>query len=262
MSPEKINLIIFIILITATILILVILIVSLITSYQNKQYLFYCQIKNLKLDHEKNLLSTQLEVQENTFRNISREIHDNISLSLTLAKLNLNTFEWENKDKALLQLDSTTQIIGKVISELSDISKSLNSDMIEGLGLISAIENEIDRIRGTSIFKIELSIDGNPASLKSQSELIIFRIIQEAFNNIIKHANATSVKLDLKYLSDLVFFQIIDNGKGFDPLTEIQGRCNGLRNMQNRARMLNGHMSINSKKDNGTSLVFRIPISY
>ena len=261
MSKEEVNLAIFLILTTITILILVIVGIGLITAYQKKQLLFHSQIENLKLDHENNLLIAQLEVQENTFKDISREIHDNINLSLSLAKLNLNSFEWGNKNKALGQLESTVQIIGKVISELSNISKSINSEMIEGLGLVSAIENEIDRIQATKIFEIQFDLIGDPISLSSQSELTIFRIIQEAFNNIIKHANAASVKLELQYLNNLLVLQIIDDGEGFDPFAKVRGTSNGLRNMQMRARMINGHMSINSKRDIGTTLVFRIPIN-
>ena len=156
-------------------------------------------LNSLKADHEHRLSSAQLEIQESTCQSISREIHDNINLSLTLVKLNLNTFDWINQNKAVQQLESSIQILGKAISDLGDISKKLNSEMLEGLGLISAIEYEIDRIRATNIFDIEFDIIGESIGLQRQKELIIFRIVQEAFNNIIKHANASSVKLKLHY---------------------------------------------------------------
>ena len=245
---------------TGIITFLAVLIVSVVYLHQKNRIMHEQIINSLKIDHEHQLTVAQLEIQEITCQKISREIHDNINLSLTLAKLNLNTFEWGNQNRALVQLESTIQIIGKVISELSDISKSLNSEMIEGLGLVSAIENEIDRIHATNVFEIHFDITGNPVFLPKQSELTIFRIIQEAFNNIIKHANANTVKLDLKYLENLLVLQIIDDGKGFDLFANISGKSNGLRNMQMRIRTLKGHMSINSKKEIGTTLAFRIPI--
>ena len=77
----------------------------------------------MKLDYEKNLLHTQLEIQEQTLQHISREIHDNINLSLTLAKLNLNTFDWNYPVKAKNKIDSSLQQISKAIVDLSDLSK-------------------------------------------------------------------------------------------------------------------------------------------
>ena len=75
-------------------------------------------------------MATQLEIQEDTFQHISREIHDNINLSLTLAKLNLNTLNWSEKEKAISQVNSSIDLISQSIANLSDISKSLNSDII------------------------------------------------------------------------------------------------------------------------------------
>src|SRR5215831_12354634 len=121
--------------ITFILLLLVSFIISILFIYQKKQIAHFNTIEELKLDHEKRLLQTQLEMQEQTFQHISREIHDNISLSLTLAKLNLNTLHWENAEKAKAQTDLSLEQISKAINDLSDISKSLNSELIINQGL-------------------------------------------------------------------------------------------------------------------------------
>jgi two-component system NarL family sensor kinase len=262
MSTEKINIAIFIILTTVTILILVLLVIGLITTYQKKRYLFYNQIKDLKLDYEKNLLTAQLEVQEDTFRNISREIHDNISLSLTLAKLNLNLFDWNDQIRAKSQLNSSIELIGNSIENLSDISRSLNSDFVISNGLLKAIENELERIRQLNLFKIRCNISDGLVELKTDAELLVFRIFQEAFNNIIKHAKARLVELSINFSPNQFCMQITDDGEGFDFLSQIESHGNGLKNMQVRAGMLNGTLTINSEKNNGTSLIIKIPINY
>ena len=262
MSTEKINIAIFIILTTVTILILVLLVIGLIATYQKKQYLFYNQIKDLKLDHEKNLLTAQLEVQEDTFRNVSREIHDNISLTLTLAKLNLNLFDWDDQKRAKSQLNSSIELIGDSIANLSDISRSLNSDFVISNGLLKAIENELERIRQLNLFKISCNISDGLVGLKSDEELLVFRIFQEAFNNIIKHSNAKFVDLSIIFSSNHFCMEIIDNGEGFDVSSQIESSGSGLKNMQVRAGMLNGTLTINSKRNNGTSLIIKIPINY
>ena len=116
---------------TGIITFLAVLIVSVVYMHQKNRILHEQIINSLKIDHERQLIDTQLEIQESTCQRISSEIHDNINLSLTIAKLNLNTFDWGNKSNALVQLKSTIDIISKVIAELSDISKSLNSEMVE-----------------------------------------------------------------------------------------------------------------------------------
>lgn len=260
MPTEKLNLAIFIILVTVTILILIFLVIVLITTYQEKQLSYYSQINNLKIDHEKSLVTTQLEVQEETFRSISREIHDNISLSLTLAKLNLNLFDWDDQAKARVQLNNSIELLGTSIENLSDISRSLNSEFIISHGFLKAIENELERIRQVNIFKIRCNVSDTSTRLNSEFELIVFRIFQEAFNNIIKHANAKLVDLTIRYTSNQIFMKIADNGNGFDPLEQEKPNGNGLKNMLLRSKMLNGSMTVNSKKNVGTILIIKIPL--
>src|ERR1700737_2973926 len=101
METNNSEIIIFLLITSAIILFLGGFIVTLIYLYQKKQLAYQQNLENMKLDHEKNLLKAQVEMQENTFENISREIHDNINLSLTLAKLNLNTISWDKKDKSV-----------------------------------------------------------------------------------------------------------------------------------------------------------------
>jgi signal transduction histidine kinase len=260
MNIGTIDITLFLFVTTSIIILLAILIVSFVFVYQKNQYLHAQMLSSLKIEHEHRLTSAQLEIQESTCQSISREIHDNINHSLTLAKLHLNTFDWIDQNKGSQQLESSIEIISKVITDLSDISKSLKSEMVEGLGLISAIEYEIDRIRATNIFEIDVEVTGEHVILENKNELLIFRIIQEAFNNIIKHANAKSVRFQLHYSVDQVFLRIIDDGCGCDPLVESKMGRSGLENMPLRSKMLNGSMTVNSKKNVGTILIIKIPL--
>jgi two-component system NarL family sensor kinase len=238
-------------------------IITVLYLYRKKQLGYFKTIEELKFDHEKNLLHTQLEMQEQTFQHISREIHDNISLSLTLAKLNLYTLDWNYLAKAKNQIDSTLEQISKAISDLSDISKGLNSELITNLGLTGVLEKETIRLRQLNLFELNYKIAGTPVFMDSQKELVIFRIIQEAFNNIIKHAKATSVKLSIDYNEGHINVLIADNGKGFCQKTVEQKREResnaGIINMQKRAALFNGKTIIESKLDSGTSILVSIP---
>ena len=262
MQTGKNDIIIFLLVTTIIILLLTGLIIMLIYLYKKKQLSYQQTVDALKLDHEKNLMAAQLEMQEGTFQHVSREIHDNISLSLTLAKLHLNTLDLAQREQAGFQVNSSIELISKSINNLSGISKSLNSDIIGSQGLIRALENEIQRIRETGLFTIEFRVTGEPVYMDSKKELIIFRIVQEAFNNIIRHARASSCNVLLHYDSIALRISIADNGVGFDLLTESKASENnkaGLKNMRTRTKMIGGDMEIESRIGQGSILKFTIP---
>ncbi|HEY6062947.1 MAG TPA: ATP-binding protein, partial [Chitinophagaceae bacterium] len=180
-------------------------------------------------------------------------------LSLTLAKLQLNTFDWNDKDGSSDKLNSSVELLTKSIAELSDISKGMNADIIIQQGLLRAVEEEIKRIRLAGLFTLDYTITGIPVYMNAQQELIIFRIIQEAFNNIIKHAKPRSASLKLHYTDIKMHFTITDNGIGFDTGQSDKSRQAGLKNMAARAKMLGGTMLIESHPGHGTTLNFTIP---
>jgi two-component system, NarL family, sensor kinase len=257
------DLVLFVLISTILILLMAAFIVTILYLYRKKQLTYYKTIEGIKFDYEKNLLHTQLEIQEQTLQHISREIHDNISLSLTLAKLNLNTLDWDHPVKSKNQIDSSLLQISKAITDLSDISKGMNSELIINQGLIEVLKKETSRLRELNLFHLKYIITGSPVFMDSQKELVIFRIIQEAFNNIIKHASATSVRLNLDYGADHINVLIADNGKGFCKKTVEQNKSKesnaGLNNMQKRAALFNGRTIIDSVLNSGTSIFITIP---
>jgi signal transduction histidine kinase len=219
-------------------------------------------MEKLKSDFEKNLLRTRLEIQEQTFQVISREIHDNITLSLTLAKLNLNTFDFRHNEKSVYKINSSIDLVSKAISDLTDISKSINSDIIVNQGLITALEQEIGKLKKLNSFNITYIISGEPVYMDAQRELFIFRIVQEAFNNILKHAQPKTVRLKLYYGSKQLKVTVSDDGKGFtfENADSVKHICSsGLRNIHKRAELLNGKCFIKSSPDLGTTINVLIP---
>jgi two-component system, NarL family, sensor kinase len=249
--------------ITFILMLLVCFILGILFIHQKKQMAYFEAIEKLKHDHERNILKTQLEITEQTFQHISREIHDNISLSLTLAKLTLNTMDWLTPDLAKNQVSASSDQITKALNDLTDISKSLSSDLINNHGLIQTLSSEIRKIDGLGLFKLIYDVRGETVFMDSQKELVIFRIIQEAFNNIIKHANATCVKLNLSYRSGHVALSISDNGDGFNLSESTIPRKNslkaGLNNMKKRAEIFNGEFSVKSQLKKGTTIFVTIP---
>lgn len=258
MQSTSHNITIFLLVTTFLIMLMGVFILTIIFIHRKKQIAYQENIKEIEANYEKNILQTQLEIQEQTFQNISREIHDNISLSLTLAKLNLNTLNWSEMEKTEEKVATSIELLTNSIAELSDISKSLSANIIIQHGLLKAIEDEINHIRQAGLFSVEFELSGTPIYLDNQKELIIFRIIQESFNNIIKHANAQHTKLGLQYDSDKLIITISDDGKGFDTKTPEVNRKAGLKNMETRIKILKGEMQVNSQPGKGTILLFKI----
>jgi two-component system, NarL family, sensor kinase len=251
--------IVFIIVSVILIMGMAIFISLIIYRYQQKQNIYFKDMETLKTSHENTLLQSQLEIQEQTFQNISREIHDNIGQKLTLAKLYLNTLNFADKHKATLQVTDTIDIIGEAIGDLKDLSHSKSSEIILNHGLVKALEFEVAQLTKSGIYKINFSSIGNYVFMKTDTELVLFRIVQEVLNNIVKHAKASIINIDLHHNDLLFIVQINDNGKGFNTAETQNGT--GLQNIKKRAAIIKGNLSVISKINIGTQIKIEIPIN-
>ena len=221
---------------------------------KNTEYL--TELDKIKLEHEKNLLTTQIEIQEQTFQNISREIHDNIMQKLTLAKLYLyQKKHCEVNNKNLESINLVTE----VINDLGDISRSLNSDLILNNGLVKALEAEIVQLKRLEKHHISLTVNGDYIFLSNRKELILFRIIQESLNNVLKHAESNTIEISLDFGENSLTMEVKDNGKGYDPHNIQNERGAGIINMVKRAKMIGGHLEISSIINQGTLIHVQVP---
>lgn len=224
----------------------------------------YKQKKNLqeKLDlinaFQQELLRTQLEIQEQTFKTISQEIHDNIGQVLSLAKMNLATSDIEQEHKSAEKVFTAKDLVSKAIQDLRDLSRTLNTETIVSMGLLKAVETELQLIQKTASLETAMNVDGTVSRLEPQKELILFRIVQEALHNVIKHSNAHQVTVDALYSNQYLYLKISDDGHGFNITEETAG--SGLRNMQSRAKLIGAEWNISSNGQ-GTLINISIPIN-
>ncbi len=253
---EASDIILFIISVSLLLMLFAIIIAIITFRYQKKKMTYDKGIEDLKTKHENNLLKSQLQVQEQTFQNISREIHDNIGQKLTLAKLQLNTIFF-NDANTLKSIHNVVQIISESLNDLRDISRSLSSEIIINNGLIKAIENEINQLNKTCQYNIKLTITGDTFFMDAETELVIFRMVQESLNNIMKHAEATHVNIGFFFSENMLSIVIRDNGIGFNINERKNG--NGLNNIKNRAMSLKGIATFKSEKNKGTKVNIQIP---
>lgn len=206
------------------------------------------------------LLQTQIEIQEQTLKTISQEIHDNVGQVLSLAKLNLNTVGNITDQLLKFKIDSTKDLVSKAINDLRDLSRSLHGEKIGEIGLQEAIANELKIIQNTGQFTTELQITGQSYKQDPQKEMVLFRIVQEALHNAVKHANAKHLKVLMNYNENVFTLTISDDGIGFVPeQLPVSQKGIGLKSMQNRAALIGGLYTVHSSNNTGTSITVEIP---
>jgi signal transduction histidine kinase len=238
-------------------------ILALFFLHQRKQIIYTNRIYQINSAHERELLQTQLEIQEATFENVSQEIHDNIGLSLTLAKLNLNTLDANKPYEHPIMIESSKELISKAIEDLNDISKSLKAERVVTVGLLKSIEMEIDKLEKTNRYEVNLQVKGNPFFMDPEKEISLYRIFQESINNILKHASAKVIDVNILFSEHIFQMSVSDNGKGFEYTRDfhhpdLRLRA-GLGNIEKRARLIFAKCEIASKIDCGTTINITLP---
>ena len=263
MFAQDKEIVVAVITITCLLIVLVGIIVAAVVQYQSRARKHLQEVSNLKILYQEEAIKAQIEKEEQILTRISQEIHDNIGQILSLAKLNLNTLNLDNCDpeirsKAL----STKDLVGKAINDLRQLSKSLNSIHLSQNSLSQSLKLEADIINKIGLFNLKFETNGDEAVFEPQKQLIIFRIAQEALNNIIKHAHAHNISVCLDYNGKFLKFTIEDDGVGFnvsDAALENQ-KGTGVGNMVHRARLIGANIEINSVKGRGTIVQLIVPI--
>jgi PAS domain S-box-containing protein len=211
------------------------------------------------------LLSKRLiDVQENERREIARELHDETSQSLTSMKLGLLMLEKdaEHANKVVSHVGRLRQTTDQVMESLHRLAMNLRPASLDHLGLIETIKNLIDSLGEQAGLKAKfrtLNINGD-LQLPETIETALYRVVQEALTNVIRHADATRVDVILEHRNNKLIIVIEDDGKGLDTRELYPADHLGLLGMRERANQLGGQMQIDSTKGVGTTLVVEVPI--
>ncbi|HKO82933.1 MAG TPA: ATP-binding protein [Chitinophagaceae bacterium] len=241
-------------------LLLGLFIILLAALYSNRQ----TKNKNEKLKMQsqfaQTLLQSQLEIQEQTLQHISHELHDNLGQVASLIKINLNTLQLDDPIKASQKIETTKDITRQLITDLKLLSVRLGSDRITKTGLAKALETEIDRLNKTGQFTATLSCQDNLPPLNNDKATILYRMSQEILNNIVKHSSAKQIMVLLNASENLFTLAFNDDGVGFDIAEKMQSGGAGLFNLQNRARLINAQLTIQSTPNNGTTVTIGLPL--
>ncbi len=195
------------------------------------------------------IIEAEVEIREETLRNISWELHDNIGQMLTLAKIQL-----QNADETEEAINEATDTIGQCLMELRSLSKLINPDTFKTLSLVEALTLEIQRFNRMKYLEATLEFSEETFTLDKKVEVVIFRILQEFFTNTIKHSKATKLAVRLDYDENILKIEAKDNGVGFDSSQMDKFKGIGLSNIRNRANLIKANVQIISKVGEGTQL--------
>ena len=257
MQVSEKDFILIVVSVTSILLVAGLFIVFYINVYNRRKRKHMEEKAFLTESYQRQILQARLEMQEETFNTISREIHDNVGQLLSLAKVQLNIADQhEVVDKALLTEVKTN--IGQAMMDLRDIAKSLSTERLQQLSLPQAVNHELQRIDRGGVLKCSVEVNGTKQRLPEQHKVICLRIIQESLQNVLKHAKAHEVRVAFDYSETEVCITIQDDGAGFDSTT-ISDNGLGLQNMITRAALIGGSAGIASTINQGTTITLKIP---
>ena len=206
------------------------------------------------------LLSSQLEIREQTLRYIGKELHDNLGQVASLIKINLNTLQLTDLQKAADKIENTKDLTRQLIADIKSLSVSLGGDRIIQKGLIKAIETEVDRLNKIGQFIASFSAEGTIPFIDNDTSVILFRMVQEVLNNMVKHSNAKHIDITAGITGNLFILALNDDGDGFEIKEEMNSGGAGLHNLYNRAGLIKAQLSINSTVNKGTHISIALPL--
>lgn len=229
---------------------------------KDKQNKFQLEKARITYWYQNEILRVRLEVQENAMDQISKEIHDNIGQLLSLAQMNMYAIaDMVTAERDVRLVTNTNNLIGQVITDLQNLSHSLNSDFIKRLGLTEVLRKEIEYISLSKNISCTFEVAGDPVGLPPEKEVLIYRIAQEAIHNTLKHAKATKLDILLSYEPTKFVLTISDNGIGFE-LNKIHSSNGiGFTNMYQRAMYIEGTLDIQSAPQTGSKIILSIDIT-
>lgn len=207
------------------------------------------------------LSSAKIEIQEDERRRIARELHDGLGQILSVIKFNIEILEDDLilDDPLEKRWKEIKNLLDSAMTETKEISYKLMPPVLQDFGLIPALQSLCDQTASPGHRAVSFTSRDCNTRFPSSVEISLYRIAQEALNNIIKHANAARVAVDITSNTTDVTLTVRDNGKGFD-LSKVVKRSIGLMTMRERAELLKGSLTIDSVVGQGTVVTVKIPL--
>jgi signal transduction histidine kinase len=204
------------------------------------------------------------ETLEEEIKRIAYAVHDEAGQLLVAVHLALSSLERQSPPELKSDFENVNAMLKQVETQLRQYSHELRPTILDDLGLVPALHFLASAISARSSLPIRISATVKER-LAPPTEIALYRVLQEALNNVVKHAHASSVSIDIVHQANLLVCKVQDDGIGFNPaLAQKAGRRTGLglTSMRERVNSVGGTLEFDSSSGRGTSLVIRVPINF
>ncbi len=245
----------FLIIFSVIALFLALTVILLFALFQKRKNKLVKEQQEAESRFKEEIIETQIEIKEDTLRNVSWELHDNIGQLLTLAKIQL-----QNAKGSPEAIEEAISTIGTSLNELRSLSKLINPSSLNNLSLVEALQQEVERFNRLKYLEASMEYTKASFSIDNKKEIIIFRMLQEFFTNTVKHSKASKLFVNVDFSDNVLQINAEDNGVGFDTSKVNTKKGIGLSNIKNRAKLIGAKVQITSEKNKGTqfSLSYKI----
>src|SRR5665213_698902 len=213
-------------------------------------------LSDQKLSQQKLITETTIDAQESERGMLGRELHDNINQILAASRMYIGMAK-TNKGNTGELMEESLKLVDNAMEEIRKLSKTLVAPSLSELGLIETLEKLLVGINTTGYTNVQLDYKKH-RDIDKKMELMIYRIVQEQLNNIMKYAKAKEVDIQIRMIGNRLFLSIADNGIGFDPATKTNGI--GLKNIKSRVEFYSGDLKILSSPGKGCTLKVEVPV--
>lgn len=238
------------------VVVLFVIIFLLRKNYRHKQRLHEQKVKQLEQQQQVISLQSMINGQEAERTRVSRDLHDGLGGLFSTIKMYLGSLQQEMPSlsgKALF--NKSYSMVDTAAEEVRRIAHNMMPQVLLKLGLINAIEDVCANIRAAKLLNVKMEVHGMDIRLNPTTEIMLFRIMQELLNNIIKHAQATEAIIQFVREENRLSVIVEDNGKGFNALEVEKTGHAGIATIQSRVAYLNGKLTIDSRQDVGTTVM-------
>lgn len=219
------------------------------------------KLEEMLKEQERKAITTMISGQEEERERIAKDLHDRLGSMLSVVKIHYKSVESDLekiKNETRSQYEKANELLDEACEAVRKIAHNMVSGTLTKFGLIPALKELKQKVEETKMLQIELLAHGLDNRLDNTTEIQLYRIIQELLNNILKHANATEVTIQLLKRETDLNIMVSDNGVGFD-VTNKEYEGMGLKSIKARVAEMNGQVLIDSSKGNGATITIEIP---
>ncbi|MFD3001703.1 sensor histidine kinase [Pontibacter toksunensis] len=239
-------------------------VIGFMVLFQKRLHQHQQNLQKLQAARQQQLLEVTMQAQEEERRRVARDLHDEIGTMLSLVKLNLYQLSpvMEGASEELRAVERhIKQLLDEVIGSVRRISQDLMPVVLDKMGLQQALEALRRSVPDTSGVQVAFVCNDKSRRMAPKLELMLFRIVQELLNNSLKHAQASTISIELHLAEKEATMRYADNGVGFDYVEVLQkGQGMGVVSLQSRVDLLKGKMKTRSLAGVGTQVEVIVPI--